>query len=105
MSLTTEEEMAIEILRGNRGAAKALSDKLQEEYADGATIVPNVRKITVPVDQLRVVVYMGRSDADVVVDPMFRVQIEEWIRDGGVLMCSSYIDRVEIYELPPGVMA
>lgn len=99
MSFTTEEVMAIEILKGNKYAAKALADKLQEEYADGATLLPPVQKITVPIDQLRVVVYMRHSDADVVVDPAFRVQIEEWIREGGVLMCSN-VDRLEIYQMP-----
>jgi len=91
--------MGLEALLGNRATAKALSDKLQEEYADGAMPVPPVTKVTVPVDRLRVVVYFKDSDADIVVDPAFRVTVEEWIREGGVLMCS-HVARVELFEMP-----
>lgn len=96
--MTTSEEMAIAVLRGDLGAAAALADSLREQAEEGLLTIPPVKRVKVSVGRFHVVAYVSNLDAEVDVHG-FRGSVEDWIREGGVLVCQG-IDRIELYELP-----
>lgn len=102
--LTTEEEMALAVLRKDMTAARQLADKLMEEYAEGGVLrLPVTRKITVPMDQIRVIIYVdevGVDGEDIEIDQAaIRTAINNWLRNGSAIVLR-YVKRVEIFEMP-----
>lgn len=103
MALTTEEEMALAVLRGDHGAAAALADKLIEDRASG-TQIPEVKRITcTDPDRIRVVVYYdesvltGNNRPDI---PNTLKAVDQWLHKGVPLLLVG-VSRIELYELPP----
>lgn len=104
MNLSTYEVMALEVLKGNLSAARALADRLVEDEALGV-FLPPVNRITCHASKLRVAVYFpalidGREfivDAD-----SMSGQIEDWLsplHEPAPLMLVG-AERIELYELP-----
>ncbi len=101
--LTTEEEMAVEILKGNMTAATALAQKLCDDMAAGVRLPP-INKITCDVSKLRVVVYFpSRIDGEHVEIDTAGTQegLDNWLNgsaDNPLILQGA--ERIELYELP-----
>lgn len=101
MNLSTAEQMALAVLKGDAAAALALADHLLNETQAGGELRVPVRKLTVPLDRVRVVlvaregVEFGGLDADGT-----REAVENWLFRGRPLTAVG-IERVELYEMPP----
>jgi hypothetical protein len=102
MPLTTAEMMAVEVLRGDLGAARALADYLVENIASGGQEVLPVRSIQVDRKRVRVVLFVN-PDAFLDESPPNREglqsAVDRWL-EGVEPLALVGIDRIEIYELP-----
>lgn len=106
MALTTKEEMALEVLRGNDTAAKALAQMLLDDEATALYTLPPVHKITSDVSKIRVVVYfpvmIGGEPVEIDTTSI-EEHVQAWItappEDQGLLVLQG-AERIELYELP-----
>lgn len=100
--LTTAERMAIEVLRGDMAAARALADHLLNDLEGTVREVTPIKlKVTNPDARLQAIAYFNCSFSDVAIDlETTRQVVDNWLRDGGTL-CVFGVSRVEVYELPP----
>lgn len=120
---STLQQLCVAVLCGDDGAKFALYDHLKEEYESGrldhALLLP-VTKIDVPLDRLRVAVFVGNSRhrlGEAEADEPFEVDVEEirmdvvnwmlgFVMQGGAVVHSPLvlqgIDRIEVYQLPEG---
>lgn len=99
--MTTIEEMAMAALRGDIGAAMALADSLREQKEEGLITVEPVKRVKFDTGRYHVIAYMSdeMTKAEAVVDAAaFRGSVEDWIREGGVLVVQGFT-RIELYEL------
>jgi hypothetical protein len=108
MSLPTIKHLAIAVLSDKKDAAQALFDLCCDEYSKGGVQISPVKKITVPLGRLRVIgfvneaLFVNQSELQGMTDDLTR-----WIRgeDRGLsVACVKGIDRIEIYEMPEGVV-
>jgi hypothetical protein len=102
--MTTAEQMALEVLRGDLVAAKALADLLLENVAHGEIPVLRVKTITVSdPSRLKVLLYYSDTGYELTEDRILRFEgcIKDWLRVGGpTVLTLMGVDRMEIYELP-----
>ncbi len=95
--MTTAEQLAVAVLRGDLPAARALVDVLLESWQGDAREVVPVRRVTVPRDRLRVVVSTQNPDVTIDVD-MTRDAVARWLDTGNPLCLAGC--TIDLYELP-----
>ncbi len=100
MSLSTAERLALAVLNEDKEAVKMLVDCLQEDMGPewSRYQVSPVKKITVPLERLRVAVYVN-EDATIDRDDL-EAAIRGWLLGNRIGLGLTGIDRIEIYELP-----
>jgi hypothetical protein len=101
--MTTAEQMALEVLKGDSVAAKALADLLLENVAHGEIPVLTVKTLSISdPSRLRVVLYFKEGEEHSY-ERIIQLEryVREWLGSGhlGVLSLQG-VDRIEIYELP-----
>ncbi len=97
--MTTAEQMAIAVLKGDMTAARALADLLCDEVNIGSRVhKPN--KVVGNHRHYQCIAYL-KDTAENIEDKNVaygvRISLEEWVEQGGVLMLRE-VDRVEIYD-------
>lgn len=101
--MTTAEQMALEVLRGDLVAAKALADLLLENVAHGEVPILRIKTLTVSdPSRLRVVIYFGK-EYELTREMIERTEVivKNWLRaNGSTVLLIQGVDRIEIYELP-----
>lgn len=94
---TDHESMAIEILKGEMAAAYALADSIREAQEGGYVYVQPLQRIVAEHSGVRAVAYMDAVPMGGAIDPVVvRVAMEEWLREGGVLMIR-FCRRLDVY--------
>lgn len=99
--LTDAELMAIKVLKGDFGAARALADYLGEMYSRGAMEVPPVTKITEASDRIGVVVFYPAETPDLVFDfERIAADVKNWINNPGTDLVLFGAIAFQVYEFP-----
>lgn len=98
--ITLEESMAIAVLRGDTGGARALADRLSETINE-VQVLPMV-EITCPVERIRVAL-IARDNTDI--EPDNRTELNaaiiEWLRNPKKpVLPLMGVERIELYQLP-----
>ncbi len=103
--LTTAENMALAVLRGDMIAARQLADYLLESYSGGAVEVPAVKKVTCERDRLRVVVYLKEGNSPESDEEYHAAQqfVNHWLANENNPLILNGVDRIELFELPKEV--
>lgn len=100
--MTTLEEMAIAVLKGDIAAARALADSLREEHSTGMMELPPVHKIKYDVDKVRVVAFVP-MDVDIVINHTeIQRAVRDWISGKDTVLTLLGVSRIELYEIPRG---
>lgn len=99
--MSTAEQLALAVLKGDNGAMEMLLDSLLQDRKSTAGILTPIHKITVDRKRLRVVAYVSESlGADVLLDrDHITSSVAAWL-DGitSVLILQGF-SRIELYEL------
>lgn len=94
--------MALEVLRGNMTAAKAIADWLFVTHAN-ALITPPVQRLSVSVDRVKVVLFMDdrvASEEWLLDEEGTRKAVKNWLADTShkpLILVG--VERIEVYEL------
>lgn len=97
--LTTEEAMALAVLRGDRAAALALADSLTESRRL-SQIVP-FRRIGVDRNSLRIALFLDQEVNGVLgVNERVAEVVGNWIDGRRLLILPHWVRWMEIYEFP-----
>jgi hypothetical protein len=102
VSLSNAELLALAVLKGDRDAACALADCVQEEWSRNDRLLEPVQKITVPLEQARVVVFFKEGATRELAELAYKV-IREGFRGGWRELTTVGligVERIEVYELP-----
>lgn len=96
--MTTLEEMAIAVLRGDIATARALADSLREEHSEGMMELPPVTKLKCDVGKLRIVLFAGP-------DAIFNTErteqaVKDWISGKNAALLLTGVTKIELYEMP-----
>lgn len=100
--MTTEEEMAVAVLKGDLASAKALADWLVNDSPLAYVTIPPLQKLEVAANEFRAVLYvdsileMNESQ----IDAHLR-EAKNWLLNGKVLILQKGI-RVELYQVRGG---
>lgn len=101
MSLSTEECLAIAVLKGDMTAALALVDLLQERYSGGAVKMVPIKQITCTMDRVRaaftVEQWAALTIAEEEVDRVLNAYTL-WLQNGVPIVLHGM--KMELYELP-----
>ncbi len=97
--LSTEESLAVAVLRGDLTAACALADLLLERHGQ-QRIVP-VTRFSVGVERIRAVLTVPEDTTDPSFDELIRWQemVRSWLRGTGQMILPSGA-HLDLYELP-----
>jgi hypothetical protein len=100
--MTLEEEMAVAVLKGDKAAALALADRLQENRAAGMVTIKSLKQHIGEYDkgQIRVAVIYPLEPAYAEIDWRgVEAAVKKWIEDDTPLVINGN-PRIEVYILP-----
>lgn len=95
--MTTAELMAIEVLKGNMVAARALADMLCEEVQHTPILPSKIVKCAF--DKIRAAAYFPAKVSYEVDVPATVQAIEGWLEHGTVITVVG-CERIELFEMP-----
>ena len=97
--MTTAEQMAVAVLKGDLDAARALATLLTEQYAAGGRELLPVKVIGE--GTIKSITYYKHTPRDKELDEEAR-GMQRWLSDPNtqIIQCGPYIDRIELYEFP-----
>lgn len=98
--MTTAEQLAVAVLRGDESAARGLVDCLLESWQGAARTVKPVRLTTDTVG-LRMIVYVKEDHVIGNASELHR-RCLKWLEGRGRVLMLRGADRVEVYQLPEG---
>lgn len=104
MSLSTEELLAMAVLKGDLASAFPLCDLLLEKHSSKGITVAPLKHVKVGMDNTRMLVYLSDPNVDMDVEHLdnLREGLRSWLRgklEGPIFLYG--IDRIELYEIVP----